>query len=158
MFATLIFVVSSAASVTPYAGLRNQGNTCYMNSLLQSLCHVPGFASTVYQLDLPPPPPAPPKTATAGGASPAPSKERATGDKSGDSADNAAVAREVQRLLYQLGRAPSLGKAYASTERLTRALGMGPRDVLVQQDAQEFWQTLYAALSAIGREPRRKQV
>ena len=33
---------------------------------------------------------------------------------------------------------------------------MSPRDVLVQQDAQEFWQRLYGSLAAVGREPRRK--
>jgi ubiquitin carboxyl-terminal hydrolase 7 len=35
---------------TGYVGLKNQGATCYMNSLLQALFHVPTFRKAVYQL------------------------------------------------------------------------------------------------------------
>lgn len=35
---------------TGYVGLKNQGATCYMNSLLQALYHVPMFRKAVYQL------------------------------------------------------------------------------------------------------------
>ena len=35
---------------TGYVGLKNQGATCYMNSLLQALYHVPTFRKSVYQL------------------------------------------------------------------------------------------------------------
>mmetsp|Transcript_23773 Transcript_23773/g.94262 ORF Transcript_23773/g.94262 Transcript_23773/m.94262 type:complete len:156 (-) Transcript_23773:570-1037(-) len=42
-----------------YAGLRNQGNTCYLNSLVQTLYHVRPFRETVLRtcvsLDAPPP-------------------------------------------------------------------------------------------------------
>ena len=35
---------------TGYVGLKNQGATCYMNSLLQTLFHLPLFRQAVYQL------------------------------------------------------------------------------------------------------------
>lgn len=35
---------------TGFVGLKNQGATCYMNSLLQALYHVPTFRKAVYQL------------------------------------------------------------------------------------------------------------
>jgi ubiquitin carboxyl-terminal hydrolase 7 len=35
---------------TGYVGLKNQGATCYMNSLLQALYHIGTFRRAVYQL------------------------------------------------------------------------------------------------------------
>ncbi|KQK09967.1 ubiquitin carboxyl-terminal hydrolase 13 isoform X2 [Brachypodium distachyon] len=35
---------------TGYVGLKNQGATCYMNSLLQTLYHIPYFRKAVYQM------------------------------------------------------------------------------------------------------------
>ncbi|KAL6845478.1 hypothetical protein ACP4OV_024973 [Aristida adscensionis] len=36
--------------VTGYVGLKNQGATCYMNSLLQTLYHIPYFRKAVYHM------------------------------------------------------------------------------------------------------------
>lgn len=35
----------------PYVGLSNQGATCYMNSMLQALYHLPAFRELIYRMD-----------------------------------------------------------------------------------------------------------
>ncbi|KAL5702539.1 ubiquitinyl hydrolase 1 [Ranunculus cassubicifolius] len=40
----------SKKETTSYVGLKNQGATCYMNSLLQTLYHIPCFRKAVYRM------------------------------------------------------------------------------------------------------------
>ena len=40
--------------MTGFVGLKNQGATCYMNSLLQTLFHTHEFRRAVYNMPLPP--------------------------------------------------------------------------------------------------------
>ena len=101
-----------------HVGLRNQGNTCYMNSLIQVLYHLPSFRRAVYALPT-----------------------------SADAPPGTSVPLELQRVFYELERASEADLPSVGTELLTRSLGMGPRDVNEQQDAQEFARTLCDALS-----------
>ncbi|OHS94550.1 hypothetical protein TRFO_39282 [Tritrichomonas foetus] len=43
--------LASQPDVVPYVGLRNQGATCYMNSVLQAMFHIPGFQRIIYEMN-----------------------------------------------------------------------------------------------------------
>eukprot|EP00002_Diphylleia_rotans_P030205 TRINITY_DN6196_c0_g2_i12.p1 TRINITY_DN6196_c0_g2~~TRINITY_DN6196_c0_g2_i12.p1 ORF type:complete len:667 (+),score=115.83 TRINITY_DN6196_c0_g2_i12:210-2210(+) len=49
-------IPSSARKDVAYVGLRNQGATCYMNSLLQAMYHTCSFRRSVYQIPISPEP------------------------------------------------------------------------------------------------------
>lgn len=42
---------NDSKKLTGYVGLKNQGATCYMNSMLQALYHLPAFRRIVYKMD-----------------------------------------------------------------------------------------------------------
>lgn len=48
-------VISDSSTTTPvknqFNGIKNQGCTCYMNSFLQALYHIPVFRSLIYRID-----------------------------------------------------------------------------------------------------------
>jgi len=92
-----------------------------MNSLLQALHHLPEFRSAVYSI---------------------PTRLE----------NNSAVELmplELQRVFFELQHAEDLvGAAEVGTERLTRSFGWGRREVLIQQDVQEFARMLCDALQS----------
>lgn len=45
---------SFARPVDKYCGIRNQGSTCYMNSILQAFFHIPIFRRLIFQIDINP--------------------------------------------------------------------------------------------------------
>ena len=112
----------------PYLGLRNQGNTCYMNSLLQVLYHLPDFRRSIYSL---------------------PTRLDA------EQGTTSRVVLELQRLFYRLQYAADVGASEVGTEGLTRSFGWGPREVLEQQDVQEFSRLLCETVQEYMREAGR---
>ena len=113
---------AAASAQAAYLGLRNQGNTCYMNSLLQTLYAVPEFRQAVYQI---------------------PTQVEGNGSSAID-----LVPLELQRVFYELQHAEAIGKAEVGTEGLTRSFGWGRREVNEQQDVQEFSRMLCDALQS----------
>jgi ubiquitin C-terminal hydrolase len=111
--AFVVFVAAVHVASAAYLGLRNQGNTCYMNSLLQTLHHIPEFREAIYSI---------------------PTEVDGNGSRVVDNL----VPLELQRVFYELQHAESVGKAEVGTEGLTRSFGWGRREVNEQQDVQEF--------------------
>ena len=101
---------------TGYVGLKNQGATCYMNSLLQSLYHIPQFRAAVYSMPIPP---------------------VADTEKSKKS-----ISLALQRVFYQL----QTSNSSVSTKQLTSSFGWDSLDAFMQHDVQEFSRVLIDSL------------
>ena len=121
-FPLLILSMLPGTASAAYLGLRNQGNTCYMNSLLQTLHHLPEFRRAIYSIP--------------------------TNNGGNESSAIDAVSLELQRVFYELQFAEVYGKAEVGTEGLTKSFGWGRREVNVQQDVQEFARMLCDALQS----------
>ena len=145
----------STEAADVHLGLRNQGNTCYMNSLLQVLYHVPDFRRAIYSLP----------TSTAAVRTTTAPRLRLTQHQADphslaltvcqELGTSSRVVLELQRLFYRLQYAAARGACEVGTEGLTRSFGWGAREVLEQQDVQEFGrmlcETLQEHMRASGR-------
>jgi ubiquitin carboxyl-terminal hydrolase 47 len=103
-------------SATGYVGLSNQGATCYLNSLLQTLFMTPDFRTALYQWRYDP----------------------AT---HGDEAR--CLPRQLQRLFVRLQHSD---RGTVRTHELTKSFGWDRDEVFVQHDVQEMHHMLFAAL------------
>ena len=108
--------LSSQGKRSKYVGLLNQGATCYMNSLLQSLFMTPEFRNAIYKWSYSP-------------------------EKDGD--PEMCIPLQLQKLfgLLHLSEQPAI-----STVALTKSFGWDSNEVFQQQDVQELNRKLFEAL------------
>jgi ubiquitin carboxyl-terminal hydrolase 7 len=101
-------------TATEYAGLKNQGATCYLNSLLQTLFHLRSFRKSVYAI---------------------PTKE-------GDLPESC-IPLALQRLFYNMERSPESKHPVAvGTKQLTASFGWTSAESFQQHDVQELSRVL----------------
>ena len=105
-----------------FVGLKNQGATCYLSSLLQSLYMTPEFRQAIYGW------------------------RWTGGDLDGDDA-KASIALQLQMLFVALQCGGGQGGVRAvDTKALTHSFGWGAADAFTQHDAQELLRVLFDAL------------
>mmetsp|Transcript_7686 Transcript_7686/g.18713 ORF Transcript_7686/g.18713 Transcript_7686/m.18713 type:complete len:1339 (-) Transcript_7686:66-4082(-) len=101
-------------------GLRNQGSTCYLNSLLQTLYHVPEFRSFALSWH----------------------SEQSEGDADG-TPESACIPSQLRMLFAAMHSSHHLA---VSTEGLTRSFGWGSAAAFQQHDCSELLHILFEAL------------
>jgi hypothetical protein len=125
----------------PYAGLRNQGATCYMNSFLQTLFHLPALRRRVYDipldiqslLELMEPSSTSSPTAAAGGGGAVSSRFAASPSPP---VVKTSITLALQHLFY-LMQTTGTGKP-VSTSTLTKSFGWDGAQAFQQHDVSCF--------------------
>ncbi|TYZ63241.1 hypothetical protein PybrP1_009432 [[Pythium] brassicae (nom. inval.)] len=117
------------AAKNAFTGLSNQGATCYMNSLLQTMFMTPEFRQGLYQWQFG-------RRDDAGDAAAAAADDD---DESGD--DN--IPFQLQKLFAKLQMRTSES---ISTKALTKSFGWTGADVFQQHDVQELCRVLFDAI------------
>ncbi|KAM6152477.1 ubiquitin carboxyl-terminal hydrolase 40 isoform 2-T2 [Erethizon dorsatum] len=108
---------------TNLSGLRNQGGTCYLNSLLQTLHFTPEFREALFSLG--------------------PEELGSLEDKDKPDAKVRIIPLQLQRLFAQL---LLLDQGAASTADLTGSFGWTSNEEMRQHDVQELNRILFSAL------------
>eukprot|EP01063_Lacrimia_lanifica_P002858 TRINITY_DN11546_c0_g2_i1.p1 TRINITY_DN11546_c0_g2~~TRINITY_DN11546_c0_g2_i1.p1 ORF type:complete len:1397 (+),score=440.08 TRINITY_DN11546_c0_g2_i1:166-4356(+) len=120
---------AAAASVLPApvpgkAGLLNQGATCYLNSLIQVLHHIPYFTQGVYRMKI------------------EAEEEAALALSAGAAGAKKCIPLALQMLFHAL----ETSSGAVSTRDLTAAFGWGAMETAAQQDVTEFFTLLLDSL------------
>ncbi|NXK50154.1 UBP40 hydrolase, partial [Chauna torquata] len=108
---------------TNLSGIKNQGGTCYLNSLLQTLLFTPEFREALFSLG--------------------PEELGTLGDISKPDAKVRVIPLQLQRLFAQL---LLLDQQAASTTDLTESFGWNSNEEMRQHDVQELNRILFSAL------------
>ena len=93
-----------------YIGIKNQGMTCYLNSAIQALFHIPAFRKKVYEEDF------------------------LNDKKSNTTSSREKILHSLQLLFCEL----ETSKEPASTIDLTKSFGWSGSEAYIQHDVQEF--------------------
>ncbi|KAF1328890.1 Ubiquitin carboxyl-terminal hydrolase 47-like isoform x1, partial [Globisporangium splendens] len=135
----------SVSTKNPYTGLSNQGATCYMNSLLQTMYMTPEFRKGLYQWQFGQKVKKTKKNKENGGA--------AHGDDATDNDDEEEVGDdepEEYNIPFQLqklfAKLQMSSHESISTKALTKSFGWTGADVFQQHDVQELCRVLFDAI------------
>lgn len=119
------FEVLEPCGETKLSGLRNQGGTCYLNSLLQTLLFTPEFREALFALS--------------------PEELGSLEDKDVPDSKVRIIPLQLQRLFAQL---LLVDQQAASTTDLTSSFGWDNSEETGQQDVQELNRILFSALES----------
>ena len=118
--------IAHGVTQAPFAGIKNEGATCYLNSLLQSLFMTPELRSALYRWE----------------------------HTEADVARDMCVPYQLQHLFVSLQTNAGVegkSKPPASTKALTRSFGWEAADNAQQQDVSELFNVLFESLETTFR-------